>query len=478
MANLQCLRSNAFLINIVTKVSEGIMKLALKPEKIFLLFAIFLGLLLVFLMPPLMGADEQYHLSRIYSLSEGKVASSINQGMTGNFVPTAVHSFVEFWYPMIKDTHIKTDCAQIVRSSKIFTDKDNLQFSNQKYQTLYHPLAYLPQTMGMIFAKFFTKSVYWLLISSKLFLLAFYIAVGYCAIKITPVFKWLFLTFLLIPTAMSLGASVSADGVLIPIAFLYFAYIFKYTFEENLYVDKKAVFIFSLLVIMLALVKQSFLISLFLFFIPKKKFGRFYFYKILAIIFPGALCAFLWSIVCQRWFIPLNQSSPVLQAHFILQHPFIYLITLLKTIKFCFVMWLYMVIGVLGWNNVFLFPVTYILYFCMIIMNSVYDDSSIDKAVVTCWQKLLLFVIFIINFVFIATELYLSWTPPYFTEFISFIQGRYLIPILLPVFVLIGLLFTSCRKRTAIFNYVSYIFLFITYLNVFVSIFILYYLKF
>ena len=454
------------------------MKLAFKPENIFLLFTILFGLLLVFLVPPLMGADEQYHLSRIYSLSEGKVASSINQRMTGNFVPTAIHSFVKFWYPMIKDIHIKTDYAQINKSSKIVIDKKNLQFSNQKYQTLYHPLAYLPQTIGMIFAKFFTKSVYWLLISSKLFLLAFYIAIGYCAIRITPVFKWLFLTLLLMPTAMSLGASVSADGVLIPIAFLFFAYIFKFSFDENLYINKNEVLIFSVLVGALALAKQSFLISLFLFFIPKKKFGRFYFYKILAIMLPGALLAFLWSVVCQRWFIPLNQSSPVLQAHFILQHPFIYLMTLLKTIKLCFVMWLYMVIGVLGWNNVFLFPVTYILYFFMSIFNSIYDDSLIDKAVVTCWQKLLLFVIFIINFVFIATELYLSWTPPYFTEFISFIQGRYLIPILLPVFVLIGVLFTSCKRRTAILNYASRLLLFLTYVNVFVSIYVSYYFKY
>ena len=114
----------------------------------------------------------------------------------------------------------------------------------------------------------------------------------------------------------------------------------------------------------------------------------------------------------------------------------------------------------------------------MSIFNSIYDDSLIDKAVVTCWQKLLLFVIFIINFVFIATELYLSWTPPYFTEFISFIQGRYLIPILLPVFVLIGVLFTSCKRRTAILNYASCLLLFLTYVNVFVSIYVSYYFKY
>lgn len=453
------------------------MEILKKPEKLFLIFATLCGLILTFFMPPLMGADEPAHLARIYSLSQGQISSIVVNNQAGNYTPAALSDFENFWTPIIKDTKIKTNFSQIKKSTQFVIDKNKLSFTNQCYQTLYSPIAYLPQTLGLSVAKLFTNSVYWLLICSKLFLLSFYIAIGYLTIRVTPVFKNIFMLVLLMPTALSLGASISADGVIIPVAALFFAYVLRYSFDDNLKIDKKAVILFSLLTICLALVKQSFLISLFVLFIPKKKFGKSmksYFAKLAFIFLPGFILAVLWNLYCREWFVPLNGSNAIVQAQFILEHPFIYILTLLKTIKLCFIMWVYMTIGVLGWNNVFLFPVVYILYIIAFIINLVFKNES-DRVPVELWQKILLGILFAINFIFIATELYLSWTQPYFTEFISFIQGRYIIPIILPLLILTGFIFVSSKNKNTKSDIITLSILAITYLNIFLSIFVLYY---
>ncbi len=448
-----------------------------KPEKFFVIFAFICGLLLTIFIPPLMGADEHAHLSRIYSLTEGKISSIVKDNKAGNYSPIAIRDFGRFWAPMIKDTKIKTDFKQIKKSMKFSTKQTGTYFTRQCYQTLYSPLAYLPQTVGMTFAKFFTGSIYWLLISAKLFLLAFYIALGYLAIKITPIFKRIFLLILLMPMSLSLGTSVSADGVIIPLSALFFACVFKYTFDENLKIDKKAVVLFSFLTICLALVKQSFLISLFILFIPKNKFAqnwKIYFLKLIAVLLPGLVLAILWSNYCRSWFVPLNHSNPFLQLNFILTHPFIYLLTFLKTIKLCFAIWIYMTIGVLGNNTVFLLPAVYILYIVAFVVN-LYFKKDEDIVSVTLWQKILLGVLFILNFTFIATELYLSWTPPYFTQFISFIQGRYLIPLVIPLLALLGFILVSSKSWNKKIDITTLIVLMLTYLNTFLAIFVTYY---
>ncbi len=445
-------------------------------ERCFLIVAVFCGLLLAVLMPPLMGADEPAHFARIYSLTQGRVSSIVVDNQAGNYVPEALKQFEDFWHPMVVDSTIKTNFSQIKKSMEIAASGANTEFINQCYQTLYSPLAYLPQSAGVLAAKIFTGSVYWLLLSAKLFLLAFYIAAGYFAIKITPVFKWVFLLVLLMPTSLSLGASVSADGVVIALCALFFAFVFRYAFDESSKMDKKAVVLFSLFTIALALIKQSFLISLFVFFIPAHKFGslKSYLSKLALILLPGAISAVLWSMYCRGWFVPLNGSNPFEQAGFILAHPFTYLLTILKTVKFCFVMWIYMAIGVLGWNNVFLFPPVYVLYIIAFILNLVFKTSA-ERASTSLFQKCVLGGLFLINFLFIATELYLSWTPPYFTKLIMFIQGRYLIPVLIPLLALLGFIFVSSRDRSRKIDIVTLGIIAVTYLNTFLSVFVLYY---
>lgn len=453
------------------------MEIFTKCEKFFVFFAIICAPALVFFLPPFTGADEPAHFARIYSLSQGKIMSQVVNNQAGNYVPAAIMDFERFWHPMIVDNKIKTNFEQIKKSVGFIADTNRQEFTNQCYQTLYSPIAYLPQTIGLSVANFFTDSVYFLLLSAKLFLLAFYIAAGYWAIKITPVYKWIFLLVLLMPTSLSLGASVSADGVVIPLSALFFAYVFKYSFDDELRIDKKAVFIFSLFTIALSLVKQSFLIALFLLFIPKNKFGsgwKTYLLKLSAIFLPGLSLALLWNMCCKGWFVPLNGSNPVVQLRFILEHPVTYLFTILKTIKLCFVMWLYMAIGVLGCNNVFLFPPVYVLYAVAFAVNIVFKTEQ-EKVYITSLQKSVFAFLILVNFIFIVTELYLSWTSPYFTKFVSFVQGRYLIPVLIPVLTLLGFIFVSPKERNSCVDIFTACVLTVAYLNTFLAIFVAYY---
>ena len=443
-----------------------------RPERIFLFFSLIFGFILIFFTPPLLSADEPAHFLRAYSLSEGKFTSVVIDNQAGNYAPYAFKEFENIWEPMFYNTDVKTNFLQIKKSRSIVIDKQKLFFANQCYQSLYSPLAYLPQTIGISIAKHFTQSVYWILMTAKVFLLAFYIILGYFSIKSLPLFKWLLFLILLAPTALSLGCSVSADGVIIPLSIFYLAKIFQFSFREKVLIEKQEIIGLCLLSIFLALVKQSFFISLFVFFIPHEKFGGKYWIKILIILLPGFLFAIAWSICSSGWFVPLNNSNPILQVQFILSHPIIYLLTILKTIKMCTVMWIYSIICVLGWNSLFLFPVVYLLYFVAVCLNTIYKEISYK---VNFLQMAVLVSVFILNFIFICTEIYISWTQPYFTKFINIVQGRYLIPIIPFLLCFIGFLFISPKRRTALLDCFTVAVVLVAYLNLFLSMFIVYY---
>ena len=265
---------------------------------------------------------------------------------------------------------------------------------------------------------------------------------------------------------------MSADGVIISLSIFYLAKIFEYSFRKKNFMEKGEIINLCILAILLSLVKQSFLITLLIFFIPKSRFGNKYWSKIFLILLPALCCAVLWSLFSSTWFVPLNNSNPLLQTKFIISHPFIYLLTILKTVKMCTVMWIYSIIGILGWNNLFLFPIVYIMYFIAACLNAIYKEQFPR---VTVQQKLILFGVFLLNFIFICTELYVSWTPPYFTEFISIVQGRYLIPVILPLLCFLGFLFVPKNSENYRVSKFNCLVLFITYLNLFFSMFIVYY---
>ena len=451
-----------------------------KVENIFIYFALIFGLFLIFMTPPFQSPDEPAHFAKAFSFAQGHFLSQKVNGIAGDYLPEAIIDFQNRYDPLFFNTNLRVSLSEIEQSKKILLDENKKIFVNQKYHAMYSPVAYAPQGTGVWIGKHITKSVYWIMITGKIFLLLFYILCGFWAIKSLPFGKWLCFLILLMPMSLSLGASLSADGILISVSVLFASKVFQYAFQDKELRDRQ-LFSLCIFAILLALIKQSFLISLFVLFIPIKKYGKYGWLKIAGILLPAFIVSLLWSKYSYSLFVPMNNSNPEIQVHFIFEHPFVYAATLFKTLKAYFLPLIYSSIGVLGWLDVFLFPFMYWLYLCFLIANCFLKDKKEDKLLpANLWQKIFVPLYSILNFVVICTIIYVSWAVPYLISPFEGLQGRYFIPLLLPVLCMIYLLCNekSEKKLPDWFKALNCIFLVLVYLNIGFGLFIRYYATF
>lgn len=449
-----------------------------KFEYIFVLFAMFLGLILIFFIPPFQSPDEPVQFLKAYSVSEGHFFSKLSDGIAGDNLPVALKEFENRYDYLIFDTTKRISFDDINNSKNIKLDISKLQFFNQKYHAMYSSFAYFPQSIGIFIAKMFTSSIYWIMIGAKFALLLFYVFCGYLSIKTIPFCKQIVFLLLLMPMSLSLGASVSADGVLIALSILFFSYILKISVQkEN--INKKQLFFLAIFAIVLALIKQSVLLSLFVLFIPKEKFTDKYFAKVCSILIPAFIVSFLWSKFSYGLFVPLNNSNPVEQVQFIAAHPIVYIGVLFRTLCAYFIAVTYSFIGILGWLDVFLFPFVYWLYYIVLGLNLFFSEDNISYKA-NIFQKIVLPLVCLLNFVVICTIIYVSWAVPTQISHFEGLQGRYFIPIALPFFVWLFLLIGDKKKilKNNSLIYLNLSFILIVYLNLLFGIYIRYYALF
>jgi hypothetical protein len=61
-----------------------------KPERLYLVLALFFGFLFVVITPPLTNADEVNHFMRAYQLSSGHVLAPMVKGYAGGNIPMII----------------------------------------------------------------------------------------------------------------------------------------------------------------------------------------------------------------------------------------------------------------------------------------------------------------------------------------------------------------------------------------------------
>ena len=89
----------------------------------------------------------------------------------------------------------------------------------------------------------------------------------------------------------------------------------------------------------------------------------------------------------------------------------------------------------LAWLNVPTIPALCAGYFGVLCMYMRYKSYAIDKLDIICGMRGIICGIVILVIVLIHLSLYVQWTPVYM-NYISGIQGRYFIPLLLPIYLL------------------------------------------
>jgi len=171
-----------------------------KPEFIFIIFAFIFGLLFMFLTPYNMVPDEISHLRRSCEVADGILYS--------------------------KEPVQSVKCDKYLEK-EIAVERDGHVYPVSAYPPLLYAFSALGLKVGEIWGGY---AMFYL---ARFFNLLCWIGLIALAIRITPVFKYLFLFAALLPMSLYEGMSVSADSFNNAFAFLFFAYVFKLIYDKN-----------------------------------------------------------------------------------------------------------------------------------------------------------------------------------------------------------------------------------------------------
>lgn len=411
----------------------------IKPETAFLIIGLIYGLCFLIATPALQVPDEYEHFYRALYVSEGHVLPEKVGNMSGVYIPESVQltasEISREWVLFIKDRDDKINLIPLLdigfnSQNRVFEDISRIAVIT------YSPVPYIIPAFAITLGKLLNLSPLILIYIGRLANLLVWVFLTYLAIRIIPVHKWVLFMIALIPITLFEAASLSADSLILGLSFIIVAIFFKYAFDDKEKINIKDIYILFILILLLSLSKQIyFLLLLLIFLIPSWKFGGrkkmfltagFLFLSV--IIISGA-----WNLLVKDLYVPIvPQVSISGQIAYILGDPLRFPYTLLNTFFYRGFSYQLLFVGNF-WLDIPL-PMWWIgAYILSMIPVALIDKSMV---LVSKNQKLTSLTIFTIIFLLVCAFVYISWTVVG-QNIIDGIQGRYFIPILPLLFLLL-----------------------------------------
>lgn len=388
--------------------------------------------------------DAMNHFLRAYEISEGKfITPKKDIGKLGvDYLPKALEKYYD--------------------SESTIDTKDLKEYSFLN-TAVYSPISYLPQSIGITIAKNFTNKTKNIFYFSRGIASITNILVCLFAIYLIPYYKSLCFVILMFPMTLELLTSISPDGWIISLIYLYTSLIIYIIKKRHLY-NKQiiGIIIISWLISLNKIVYLPF--SLLILLIPyscfkSKKNSKFI--KLISVI-TSCLFNFTWLFIAKSYLasgLPAGVNSQM-QLHFIISEPLQYINTICLTFLTNFETYIVQMIGgSLGSFNVPVNSLVWLGFLFLIIFLSIKERGSSLNNV---YEMLIPSCIVLSEIILISTSLYIQWTT-YKSLIIDGIQGRYFIPFM-PL-----LLFIMNKKFNVkcTFNEINYkvIFIFIFFLD-------------
>lgn len=422
----------------------------IKEEKIYVYIALFFGFLFVFLTPPFQSPDEDSHFKKTYQISKGNFYPIVKNNKKGNYFPKEMLSYINQKKNYIGDRDKKYLYSEMVLDQYSKMNYDDKKFNHYSTNSII-PITYTAPTIGILFSKISAKifglemiSTSYMLYFARIFCLIFSVIVTYFAIKITPVFKKTFTAVALIPMSLYLSSMVTYDNVLDSLTLLALSIILKISYDKK--IEKIPKFYIAILVligvILLNVKTIYFLIFLLMFTIPIKKFNnKKGMVKTAAII----ICSIIALTIILK--LPLmlqsvtSESNSLVgkQLSFVINHPFKYTKILITNIFDQRFFQLSSMVSLFGLIDTYVpMPIIFLSYIYLVIIALA--EGSTDKVKISKQLKIVSIVFVLLTIIGVYSAMYITWTPELTAkvggDYISGVQGRYFLPILMPFLLL------------------------------------------
>ena len=434
-----------FILGVYIVSSIIYYKKGMKIENIFLMVAPLTCIFFLVTMPTFKNHDEYYHWLKAYEVSQGTLMTPQEDGVQGSMMPEGVSKvFPTDWTTL--------DYQTMKKLLGVKLNEDNKGILNPETATVYSFVQYIPQATGIALARLVTDNVYLITYGGRIVNMIFALLVLYFAIKLMPFGKKLLLIPAMIPIAIEGFTSLSPDAMTISVAFFYIAYILHLAFgdKEQLGIKEKAILLISSIVIALCKIVYIPLVGLILI-IPKEKFknqgnkNKILNFCVIAGI--AVIINLIWLAISSRYLSTFREGDSKIQVLLALQNPILYIQNVLYTFNLNGSNYLLSLFGAdLGWGELIkLYSIVPYAFLGIYLFTAITDNELKDKfkRYQIVWISLV--VLAIVGLIF--TSLYVQWTTVGQTS-IAGIQGRYFLPILPLVMLLLG----SVVKVKSLYN--------------------------
>lgn len=393
-------------------------------EKLFVIIALPLAIVYMFVITPLAVPDEVHHYQSSYELSNYMMAR-FNDSQYGDSRDFDYHGL---------SRHYNTLSGYERLVSEFFSrEQEGETIEIPRPRSLSYPLMYLPQALALVIGRLFGAGFLPLFYLGRFLNILFYCLCAYLAIKLVPKQKPLFFALSLLPMALHQAASYSYDAFVNGMILLYIALIVRaFTLESKMGLKEYLALLNVGMLIVPAKVVHG-LIILLAFLIPGKRFENKK-QHIMAILGLWA-AALVWLLI---WWLPqLIRGGSVLKRNggelysvsFLLHSPLTAVDMVVNTLKDNIVFWTssaigYSLAGLTLWIPQYISIVYLFLLFALAVRTENTNVKSFSSS-----HRALLLVIALACTLLSMIYMMITWT---FTSsrLIEGFQGRYLIPVL------------------------------------------------
>ncbi|MHC4783842.1 MAG: DUF2142 domain-containing protein [Planctomycetota bacterium] len=404
----------------------------LKPRIVFLILALTAGLAMVFVNAPFQAPDEGAHFWRAYHVYQGDLIASREGAAVGGQIPESVAYARQPYQYLISHPEERVDMDIFTEDLSKPFDAEKKVFIDFFTPALFTPIVYTPQVLGIAIGRLCGLSALKIMYAGRLSSLLCWIAMVYWAIRITPVFRWVFVLVALLPRNLFQAASLSADGPTNAIALLLTALILHSMFSKEPSLRKWVLWTILLLSVLLSMAKQVYLPLVGLvFLVPVEKFNGWRSKLIFCgcVIAAAVLATGMWSMMIRGFYTPWKEANAPEQMALILARPWVFPIIAVNSFLKCWGSLVFSFIGVLGFLDVFLPKWIYYTYPFLLIAAAMFDGSC--KEPVNGLKRSWILLVCIAVFFLIELSMYLVWTKPG-ASLVEGVHGRYFIPLVIP----------------------------------------------
>ncbi len=387
---------------------------------------------LVLLTPPFQVPDEVQHFYRAYQLSEFHIRAEVQDGIAGGTLPESLPLLVKssvytpdgIYYPPTPAPLAKT-----LRLTSIPLNPSSRRFVGFPGSAFYSPLPYLPAVVGIGIGRMMGLGPFYLLYLGRLCNCLSALALIGLAVYAIPAGEEFLAIAGLLPMALYLYASLSADAAVIPCALLFCALAFRATTRGEW--KTWELWVAALAGAVFCSVKPVYAPILLAGVIP----GIFQRKNVTRVIRAHLFVLTIALGVTAGWLLlakstltaPLSGAQPSAQISLVLHHPMVLVRAIANTMGLTCVLAFYMeAVGVFGWLTVWLWPPALLLPIvnCLVVCGLGLGSKVQRSARHAMWYVALALATGALVF----ATIYVMWAHVG-QAIVLGMQGRYFIPI-------------------------------------------------